>query len=96
MNIFVQNILDRMMQHQVQFEHLNNSVSVMHRDFTPYSQETFLALSKVIKDLVNESEHKIPAENFALLNKILSHEKVTTKVFDSAGQAKSILGRYLG
>ena len=52
-------------------------------------------LSKIINDLVAEGETEIPAENFSLINKILSLEKVTTKVFDSADTAQSVLGRFV-
>lgn len=56
----------------------------MHSSFLPYTEETFLVLSKIITDLVNEGETKLPSDNIALINKILSLEKVTTKVFDSS------------
>ena len=68
----------------------------MHNSFLPYTEETFLVLSKIITDLVNEGETSIPVDNIALINKILSLEKVTTKVFDSSDQAISVLSRYLG
>ena len=61
----------------------------------PYTRETFHVLSKLVSDLVSEGNEKIPAENFALLNKILSTEMVTTKVFDSPEKAISVLGRFL-
>ena len=69
------------------FDHLSNSNSEIHRSFLPYEQETFHVLSKIINDLVDEGGTEIPAENFSLINKILSLEKVTTKVFDSADTA---------
>jgi hypothetical protein len=47
-------------------------------------------------DLVAEGDLKVPNENFALINKILSLEQVTTKVFDSSDRAISVLGRFLG
>ena len=72
-----------MKQHEVAFDHLSNSLSQVHRYFLPYGQETFHVLSKILTDLVAEGDAKIPVDNFALINKILSEEKVTTRVFDS-------------
>ena len=96
LKIFINDILSRMMQHEVVFDHLANSLSKIHSEFKPYTQETFLVLSKIVNDLVSEGGDKIPAENFALINKILSTEKVTTKVFDSSETAISVLSRFLG
>lgn len=53
-------------------------------------------LSKIITELVAEGESSIPVENFALINKILSLEQVTTKVFDTSDRAVDVLGKYLG
>ena len=53
-------------------------------------------LSKIIIELVAEGESSIPVENFALINKILSLEQVTTKVFDTSDRAVEVLGKYLG
>lgn len=84
LKIFIEDILSRMMQHQVIFDHLSNSSSKLHRDFMPYTKDTFLVLSKLVEDLVAEGGDRIPVENFALLNKVLSLEQVTSKVFDSS------------
>jgi hypothetical protein len=95
LKIFIGDILARMMQHEVIFDHLANSASVMHRGFLPCTKETYKVLSKIIMDLVAEGDAKIPIANFALINKILSEEQVTTKVFDSSDRAVSVLGKYL-
>lgn len=95
LNIFIEEILARMTQHQVIFDHLTNSTSSIHRDFLSSSNETFLVLSKTLNDLVSEGGTVIPDENFALVNKILSEEEVTTKVFDSSDQASTVLGPFL-
>ena len=95
LKIFIDDILARILQHQVVFDHLTNSTSKIHSEFMPYTRETFHVLSKLVSDLVSEGNEKIPAENFALLNKILSTEMVTTKVFDSPEKAISVLGRFL-
>ncbi len=78
------------------FDHLANSTSVVHRSFIPYTKDTFLVLSKIVHDLVSEGQGDlIPKENFAEINRILSLEKVTTKVFDSSEQASNVLGKFL-
>jgi len=92
---FVEDVLSRMTQHQVVFDHLANSNSVIHRAFLPYTPETFQVLSKLVDDLVGAGNKRIPEDNFALLNKILSLELVTAKVFDSSEKASAIIGRFL-
>lgn len=95
LKIFIEEILARMMQQQVIFDHLTNSASSIHREFISSSKETFLVLQKTLNDLLAEGGSVIPDENFALVNKILSEEVVTTKVFDSSDQASSALGPFL-
>ena len=104
LKVFIEDILSRMMQHEVVFDHLANSSSHVHSDFVPYTKKTFLVLSKLVEDLVADGSTQagggalsgqIPRENFLLLNKILASEQVTTKVFDSSEQASSVIGRYL-
>lgn len=67
---FIRDILARMKQHEVIFDHLANSTSVVHRSFVPYTKDTFLVLSKIVHDLVAEGKQiipnqPIPQENFA-------------------------------
>lgn len=91
-------MLARMVQHEVTFDHLNNSTSKLHRTFLPYTQNTFKILSKIVSELVSESgenSEMIPLENFPIINKILSLELVTSNVFKSSDEAIQVLGRFL-
>lgn len=51
---FVDVILGRIKQHEVSFDHLKQSISVIHRHFVPYSGKTFQVLNKIITDLGKE------------------------------------------
>lgn len=44
----VDSILSRIQQHRVTYDHLQTSISIIHSKFTPYGNETFEVLSKIV------------------------------------------------
>ena len=79
-------ILSRIQQHRVTYEHLENSYSIVHSKFIPFSQETFNLLSKIVQ------EAAIPQH---IVNRILADPVVARRIFQTKEMAEEILTRRL-
>lgn len=86
---FVDGILKRLRQHMIQFDHLKDSISLMHRHFDSYTAKTFFTLRKILEDLSGvktEGDQTIYSgkpskEAYAVINKILAEEVVSNRLF---------------
>lgn len=53
---FVKKITERIDNRQITFEHLKMSKSKLHKNYSPYSEKTFLVMKKIIDDLFMKTE----------------------------------------
>lgn len=74
---FVDSVLSRIQQNRVTFDHLQYSISTLHKEFVPYTDKTFQLLRRVLKDGV-----KGP-----IAMKILADKLVCSRLFQSAQDA---------